>query len=262
MAAMKKEIEERALAAACRAGLIVPRGEVISCEEPDFRIESETEVLGIELTELLPPPKNESFSSPAAEESFHKDVVNIAELMYYRMPGALPLRVTAYFWNIKRGKNKKREMAEALVGFVKSHRAQAAPVVTFEKRNDLPDGFSVISIDSNPGCWWSGESVENTLYGIRQQLASRMAAKNKRVSRYRETLPNLPIWLLLYSGAEVSRSIEMPHGIGEWSFPFDFDRVFFFSSLSNRVEESANRTAFSVFCDFERCHHRFLSSVR
>lgn len=29
----------------------------------------------------------------------------------------------------------------------------------------------------------------------------------------------------------------MPHGFAEWTFPFEFDRVFFFSSLSGKVEE-------------------------
>jgi hypothetical protein len=37
--------------------------------------------------------------------------------------------------------------------------------------------------------------------------------------------------------AGVSRGVEMPHGISEWSFPFNFDRVFFFASLTGSVVE-------------------------
>jgi hypothetical protein len=214
----------------------MPSGEVIPSEEPDFRIETETGTVGIELTEVLPPPRNESFSSPVAEEDLHKSVVEIAELDY-GTAGGLAVKVRTYFWNIERVKNRKWEMAHALAGFVKSHRGEANTVATFTRRDKLPEGFGVISIDSNPGPWWSGEGVENTFEGIYQQLAARIAAKNKLLPTYRANLPNSPIWILLYSCAGVSRGVHMPYGISEWSFPFDFDRVFFFASLSGSVEE-------------------------
>ena len=79
----------------------------------------------------------------------------------------------------------------------------------------MPEGFGVISIASGAESWWSGESVENTLSGIQQQLAARIIAKNKLLPTHRKNLPNSPIWLLLYSGVGVSRSIEMPHGIDQ-----------------------------------------------
>jgi hypothetical protein len=106
-------------------------------------------------------------------------------------------------------------MGLALAGFVKSHCAEATPVATFTRRSNLPEGFGVISIASGAESWWSGESVENTLSGIQQQLAARITAKNKLLPTHRKNLPNSPIWLLLYSGVGVSRSIEMPHGIDQ-----------------------------------------------
>jgi hypothetical protein len=50
-------------------------------------------------------------------------------------------------------------------------------------------------------------------------------------------IATIRIWLLLYSRVTVSRSIPVPYGIEEWSFPFEFDRVFWFASLENRVVE-------------------------
>lgn len=238
---MNKEIETRALSAALLAGFPMPNGEVVPSEEPDFRIETETGTLGIELTEVLPPPRNESFSSPVAEEDLHKSVIEIAE-KDYRMAGGLPVKVSAFFWDIERARNKKREMADGLVDFVRSNCALANPIFMTDRRNRLPDGFSVVSIDSNPGPWWSGEGVGNTVEGIYQQLAARIAAKNKLLPTYRANLPNSPIWLLLYSCVGVSRGVHMPYGISEWSFPFDFDRVFFFASLSGSVEEIRRAT--------------------
>jgi len=234
---LNKEIESRALLAAHRAGFPLPSGEIIPGEEPDFRIATETGTLGIELTEVLPPPRNESFRSPVAEEDLHKSAVEIAE-KDYSMAGGLPLKVRAYFWDIERGRNKKREMAQRLACFVKSHCSEATPVATFTRRDKLPEGFGVISIDSNPGPWWGGESVGNTLEGIYQQLAARIAAKNKLVPTYRKNLPpGTEVWLLLYSTAAVSRSIPVPRGIDEWEFHFDFDRVYWFSCLEGQFVE-------------------------
>lgn len=237
MADPKKECELRVLAAARSASSFFPSGEIIVGETPDFRIKGQTGTVGIELTELLPLPKNNSFNSPLAEESLHKDVVRLAEEDYYRTPGAMPVKVTVYFWDVERGKNRKREMARALSAFVTSHCGQAKLVATFVRRDKLPDGFGTISIASGAGAWFSGESVGNTVSGIHQQLAARIAAKSSLVPRYRANLPDSPIWLLLYSGAGVPRGVPMVKGLDEWSFAFDFDRVLFFSTLDGRVEE-------------------------
>jgi hypothetical protein len=41
----------------------------------------------------------------------------------------------------------------------------------------------------------------------------------------------------LFSRVTVARSVPIPAGIEEWKFPFDFDRVFWFACLENRVVE-------------------------
>ena len=75
----RKHVEAHILTAARHAGMPLPSGEVIPGEESDFRIENETGILGVELCELMPPPKNQSFTSPIAEESLHKNAARIAE---------------------------------------------------------------------------------------------------------------------------------------------------------------------------------------
>jgi hypothetical protein len=99
-------------------------------------------------------------------------------------------------------------MVKSLAEFVRSHRAQAVPVSTFDRRADMPEGFSVISISTSTDSWLSGESVNLTLDQIRQQIAERIEAKNKLLPTYRSNLPK--IWLLIYSGVEVSRSVPIP----------------------------------------------------
>jgi hypothetical protein len=148
--------------------------------------------------------------------------------------------VTVYFWDVERRRNRKDEMAHALSVFVTSNCEQATPAVTFARRDKLPYGFGLISIASGAEPWFSAESVGNTVSGIHQQLSARIAAKNSLVSRYRANLTGSPVWLLLYSGTSVSRSVPMVAGINEWTFAFDFERVFFFASLEGKVEEIKN----------------------
>jgi hypothetical protein len=193
-------------------------------------------IVGIEVSELLPLPRNESLHSTLAEADRHESSVRLAERIYYAHHDAIPVKVTAYPWGIERA-SKKRDVADSLASFVKLHCHRANPVATFARIDEVPEGFGVISICSTPGSWWSGQSVVITLDGIRRQLRDRIEAKNKLLPIYRSNLSNTPIWLLLYSCWEVVRGVPMPHGIGEWSFPFGFDRVFFFSTLSNSVEE-------------------------
>jgi hypothetical protein len=233
----RKEVERRALEAPRSASAIIPCGEVQDFERPDFKILTESGLLGIEVTELLPPAGSDSFSSPLAEKDFHERAVRLAEQEYNRTPGAIPVKVTVYFWNIESGKYDKRNIARQLAEFVRSHRAQATPVATFDRRSDLPVGFGVISICAESGPWFSGTSISLTLSQIHQLLAERISAKNDLLPTYRSNLPNSPIWLPIFSCMEVSRGVQIPCGLIEWTFPFEFDRVLFFSGLNNTVVE-------------------------
>jgi hypothetical protein len=235
----KKERELRALLAARRGCPNLPDGEVVPDEEPDFTIITADGKVGIELRELLPQPRNLWLKSPLAEQRLHEDVVRGAERQYYANPNAFPVKVTAYFWAIEKGKSRAREMTDGLAAFVQAHCHDANPVATFDWRPDLPDGFSVISIATprDSSSWYTGASVNITLDDIRQQIATAIESKNALLPRYRANLPNAPVWLLLHSCAVISRGVPIPHGIRDWIFPCGFDRVLFYSSLSGTVEE-------------------------
>jgi hypothetical protein len=233
----KKELEKRALEAARYASAVIPCGEVHDFEKPDFKVLTADGLVGIEVTELLPLAGSDSFSSPLAEKSFFTKVVQLAEQDYNGTPGATPAKVTVYFCKIEDGKYDKQVMARSLAEFVRSHRARATPVATFTRLNMLPAGFGTVSICAESGAWFCGAGVELTPSQIHDLLAERISAKNKLLPIYRSNLPNAPIWLLIYSCMEVSRGVPIPYGLGEWAFPFEFDRVFFFSSLDDAVVE-------------------------
>lgn len=232
----KKKAELRAFAVARDAGLPIVVERVDPREEPDLQVMTPSGLVGIELSEIMPLPRNQSFNSSLAEASHFEDSVCLAEEIYRRDQDALPVQVLVFPWNFERVRGKKREMATALANFVREHCHEAKPVATFG-RLDVPEGFGIVSIRANPGTWISGGSVGITVDGIYSQLASGIAAKDALLQKYRHNMPNAPIWLLLHSCWEVSRSVPMPYGIREWSCPSGFDRVFFFSSSSQCVEE-------------------------
>jgi hypothetical protein len=239
----KKALESRVIHAAQCAGFPLPTGELVEREEPDFEVRSDRGTVGIELSVVLPPPRHASFNSPLAEEDFYEKAIRQAETEYSNIPGALPVTVSAYPWQTARERGKHRKMARELVAFVSAHAHEAKQVALFDRRDQLPEGYGVINIVAEPGRWDAGGSGSFTVDHIYGELTERITAKNALVPAYRRNLPGSQIWLLLYCGAAVSDGIQIPYGIEQWSTPFDFDCVFFFSALSGSVVEIGKATS-------------------
>ncbi len=224
--------------AARKAGVPIPSDE-ISGEEPDFRFHTRTGALGIELSEVLRPASTNYGILPVEEESFHREIVETAQRNYYAVSNVQPVHVRIYFTNARGKRRNKRDMADVLAGFVKAQVHRATPAVRF-MRTDAPDGFDsvVIVAEPNPTDWWSGEGGGITLAEIRPQVEACISAKDKLVQTYRSKLPDgAQVWLLLYTGVTVARSMPIPRGIESWHIPFSFDRVFWFASLEGQFAE-------------------------
>jgi hypothetical protein len=231
----KKQTEQRVLVAAREAGAPIPTGESAG-EEPDFRFLTQNGVLGIEVSEVLRPASTNFGISPVEAESFHQTILLKAQEKY-QATNAVPTRVSVYFSPARGKRQDKRQLIDALVNAVTRNRYRAHSAVVL-KGSELPEGFDHILITAESGEWWSGEGGGITLSEIRTEIADKIAAKNKLVSKYRANLPTgAQVWLLLYSRVTVSRSVPIPFGIEEWRFPFEFDRVFWFASLENGVVE-------------------------
>lgn len=234
----KKATEARALTAARGAGVPIPSGETPG-EEPDFTFNESA--LGVEVSELLRPASSNHGIMPVAEESYHQDILQMAQAEYYADPNAKPAKIILYFANARGKKREKREMSRRLVEFVKANVHQAKPIANFGELQ-LPEGFSSMSIAAKSGGWWTGEGGNVTLDDVREALDSAISSKNKLVSAYRKNLAEgAQVWLLLYSTASVSRGLPIPHNIDQWRFDSDFDRVFWFVSLGNEFVEIHNR---------------------
>jgi len=231
----KKDAELRVLTAAREAGAPIPEGQV-PAEEPDFRFQSEAGALGIELSEIMRPASSNHGVLPAEAEAFHQSIMREAQKAFQNISN-LPTRVSVYFSNPRGEKQNKQKLIKVLAEAVQQHRHRANPAVILNGE-ELPQGYDHILIADESCEWWCGEGGGIHLSEIYPELAAKIAAKNPLVPRYRANLPpDAELWLLLFSRVSVARSVPIPAGIEEWQFPFDFDRVFWFACLENRVVE-------------------------
>ena len=237
----QKRIESWFLTKARDAGVPIPPDEIPG-EEPDFRFETASCALGIELSEVLRPASSNYGNLPVEEEAVHREIMQSAQRAYYAMPRAKPVHVRVTFTNTRGKRNDKREMARRLTEFVQANVHWANPAKIFMEE-DAPDGFDSVLIvsESDPNDWWSGEGGGVTLSDIRPQVEARIAGKDKHVQSYRSNLPKgAHVWLLLHTGTTVARSMPIPHGAEEWRITFQFDRVFWFTSLEGKFVEIHN----------------------
>ena len=120
----KKIVEAYMLSAARKAGMPIPVGEIAS-ESPDFRIETDAGLLGIELCEVLRPASSDNGIVPVHQEAIHEEIMEKAQLTYYQNPQARPVKVQVYFADARGKKQDRDSMARALADLVaeNAHRA-------------------------------------------------------------------------------------------------------------------------------------------
>lgn len=230
----KKVIETRVLVAAQKAGVPVPFGETPG-EEPDFRFNQDT--LGVEISELLKPASSNFGIVPVETENYHQKIVQLAQQQYYAAADATPVTINLYFANTRGKRRDKQDMARTLAEFIKTNLPGPNDTLNFGDL-ELPEGFGSMSLWRESRDWWCGQSGSYSVSDIRDALTSSITAKNKLVPTYRKNLAHdAHVWLLLYSTFAVARGMEIPSGIEQWRFSFDFDRVFWFTTLGDKFIE-------------------------
>lgn len=171
------------------------------------------------------------------QENFHRRVLEAARVECDRR-GLPSLRVQVYFTNPKGERQDWKDLTRSLVDIVSANYEKAQPAWS-QSGHALPEDFQHVLIvrDDDPW-WWSPTAGGISLSQIPMLLASCIAAKGTKLPAYRKNLPDgAEVWLLFHSGVTVARSVELPHGINEWGFPFEFDRVFWFSFLGPEFVE-------------------------
>jgi len=231
---IKKEMEKHALDAARKGGAPIPTGE-LEGEEPDFRFQ--TPPLGIDVSELVRPACTNYGNLPLEQERFRQRILDAVRQECVNQ-GIPPIYVHVCFTDPRGKKQYKQELIKSLIDIVTANYEKAAPYWSLEEPNLLPEGFDQIQIFSGDGEWWSATLGRLTASQIPLHIGSCITAKEIKLPAYRKNLPSgAQVWLLLYSGVTIPRSVNIPHGIRDWKFSFEFDRVFWFSFLENEVVE-------------------------
>ncbi len=233
----KKERERHIIEAARKRSTLLPSGELVPGESPDWRIPSAS--LGIEVSELLPDKPDGVLFSGQQLSAFQVDVVQAAERFYRARANVRPADVFVYFRNDWALKRNAEAMARALADFVHSNYPSDTGTVVLEELEPglcgWVDGLSVVRITREDGRWQTGGCSDVAVVTY-EQLASRIAAKNQRVAEYRRRLPGWHIWLLIGTRFPVLSSVTVPREVTSWRFNSDFDRVLL-SSLEDGVLE-------------------------
>ena len=198
-------------------------------------------VIAVEVTRVLP----NGGEAARRWESVQDRVVARAMDRYAQAPGP-PIEVVT-FWNAWTDPTSRREttVVDGLVAFVNDHLPPDGEVVDFDVTDDpslkLPYAIDRISIRNLgfPSHWHSPR------FGIvgslnRDAVASRIAAKNRKVLRYRGEYAER--WLLLAVGVEGPSSWAIPTPeLRESPFESHFDRVFVIFPRRAAVELSLSR---------------------
>lgn len=231
----KKKVERHFVEKARQTSSLIPKGEIVESEGPDFLIETGSEILGIEVTQLFQPSPAGAFPKRAVE-SFQDKVTREAEEVYQKS-GGRSVDVLVFFDEKSQGQVGCRSMAKALADFVKNHYGAERDAKTYQ-HGDVPAGFSVIRIArplDGTNKWQAGK-FGCTVRLKRSFLADEIKRKNRLVPKYRERVSR--VWLLIIASfLPLSGSFSVPNEIETWDFSFDFDKVLLLSEEDNKVFE-------------------------
>ncbi len=214
----KKAAEINSVEEARRASSIIPNGELVPHECPDFLLRADSGTIGIEVTELC-------LTEPRAEAGRLAKVPDKAKAIYGRLANAEPIGVNVLF--SERVENVHFDaLTNSLARFVHAHRGKRGQFY-----EDLPEGYFFIGIFEPPvptARWQSGRSSD-TVRASRELLEHRIVQKNQRVQAYRLSSP--AVWLLIVNDLLLGAGeVYVRHDdFAEWKFAFDFDKVLLFS---------------------------------
>jgi hypothetical protein len=218
----KKSAERWQIEEARRRSKLFPAGELSPYESPDWLIRDAS--IGVEVSELLP-PKGTNLFSGAQILSFQHEIVANAQ-QYYCEKGYPEVDVLVFFKNEWNRKGDALAIGVALADFIKLNLPTDTDTVNLQRRGGKPwvDGLGVIRISRTGRRWQAGGTARGQL--VRQDdVAARIAAKDRKVPLYRSRLPGFQIWLLLTTDIRVLRSVGIPSDVSEWRFTFGFDKV-------------------------------------
>lgn len=209
-----------------------PVGTVKHEDGPDFRVYTQSGVLGVEHTELYHEPREDG-TRLQARETYIWQTVNRARRIYQSRSN-VPVNVRLRFSNVEIGKNDVSRLSDELAAIVERN----IPVERWNKtlrqkwneRSSLPREFSTLAIhrfDEIEQIIWMpalGGSQPDIPIDIVQE---RINAKEKKLDAYSECCDEL--WLLIVAeGFMPSSWFDFAGDAIEHTYFSEFDRTYIF----------------------------------
>lgn len=211
-----------------------PVGRVEKSVHPDFVVTTSKGVIGIELTQLHQVERNRNFQ-PREIDAFKDKIVGLAKDIYSSC-NAIPLEVGVHFSGTPL--SNVEITARKLVGVIQELASgnEVSRVVTHDDI-DMPQEFSVIRIIKRPSyanCLWSVSSARWLPVLDVSQIQTRIAQKNEKIGKYKESADEL--WLLLVIDQEyLSSFFEVRDSMLAHTYNSAFSKTILFSYMSKRL---------------------------
>jgi hypothetical protein len=211
-------------------------------EAPDFRVRFGEELVGIEVTRLLPSGEGGK-DSPQAQASLAESVMHQARELYYAAGGP-PLHVTATFLPyapLSRG--RVADLSRAIADFLRARASgfelwQRDMIEPYEYTDKMPEVCSLhfTRVPSPEDGAWAASAFFMCRTAEEPDLAGVVARKAKKIASYRSAVPT--VWLLVVVElVQAGELVSAPDPIASFSIATEFDRVFAFNWLAGRVSE-------------------------
>lgn len=210
-----------------------PVGRVEKSIHPDFVVTTSKGAIGIELTQLHQVKSNHNFQ-PREIDAFKDKIVGLAKDIY-SSGNVIPLEVGVHFSGAPL--SDVETIARKLVGVIQELASgnEVRRVVTHDDL-DMPQEFSVIRIIKRPSyanCLWSVSSTRWLPALDVRQIETRIAQKNKKIGKYKESADEL--WLLLVIDHEyLSSFFEVHDSMLTHTFNSAFSKTILFSYMNKR----------------------------
>lgn len=219
-----------------------PDGQIKPNEKPDFMIESDSGLVGIEVTRFFrSQPKGQR---PLKEqESLREQIVKRAQSLYSKGGGSTLHTVVHFHPGMTLSKKQVQVLATQLADLVSEIKLAVGDRVCIRHSWDNRDRFpmEIVSIavyrpaaatKSSWGIWEFGWGSESTPNDIQQIISD----KNKLCKTYREKCQ--VVWLLIVAeDFAPSSTVDVPLATRDYEYQSEFDRVFFFENFKQNVIE-------------------------
>lgn len=196
----------------------LPEGSPRDSEEPDFLLDHEGTVVGLEVTQLF-----KAGSAPFPEKeviAFQRKAVSRAGEMYRQLHPDRPIYFSAYFHN-----DVPMSDLEACARTL-ADLAFTSDRGTHRQHMTSPKWLSVWTVIPEAQTRFVANGSSDGALVTHPWMQAEIERKNRKVATYRKNADRV-VLLLVSSLGDLQSTVYAPRDFASWQFQFDFDEVLF-----------------------------------